>query len=544
MYNFGLSNNRYSDPLRWLRRVNERWGQRITTANFVGGLCAIIGLYCLLALPQLQYWNFRITLYLIICVWIIIRPRMALYLLPWTIPWGSTDVIRSNVTSTDILVALLAMSWLLGHTLRPLSAQGSKNGGPLDRDGFNVPPLLTLSVVVLLLAMLLSCVGATSLNDSVKEIVKWSELLVILLLGTQYIRTRRQLWTLVIMLCLAGLSQALLGYAQIFFDLGPASFVRGASLRVYGTFGQPNPYAGYINITLALALALLLLGQGWKTRLLSAGIALPLIGVELYSQSKGGLIALSAAALFIVIVGFPQLRVLARIGWIGIIGLMAAYLVGKFPAQLIEPMLMKIGVIGISFTDPTPTNYSNSERVAHWVAGINMFEAHPLLGVGIGNYQDAYAHYSVGIFTVPLGHAHNYYINTAAEAGILGFVAFMLFLIAVFTYGAHCYCTIDQWYQKLTRRLQKSASGVDARELLASDVGKRYDWALPGLQKRDGYLALGRLVNDRALAIGLMASLITVCVHNLVDNLYVHAMTSLFALLIVLLIRLDRVTDS
>jgi O-antigen ligase len=335
-----------------------------------------------------------------------------------------------------------------------------------------------------------------------------------------------------------------LGYAQIFFDLGPASFVRGASLRVYGTFGQPNPYAGYINITLALALALFLLGQGWKTRLLSACIALPLAGVEFYSQSKGGGMALSAAALFIVIVGFPQLRVLARIGWIGIIGLIAAYLVGKFPARLIEPILMKIGVIGISFTSPTPGNYSNSERVAHWVAGINMFEAHPIFGVGIGNYQDVYSHYSVGIFTVPLGHAHNYYINTAAEAGILGFAAFILFLIAVFTYGACCYRRIDQQYKKLAKRLKKSASGVGARQICAPNVGNPYDWALQGLRKSDGYLALDRLINDRALAIGLMASLITVCVHNLVDNLYVHAMTSLFALLIVLLIRLDRVTDS
>jgi O-antigen ligase len=509
MYNLGLSSSRSPGFPRGLRGVNERWGQRITTANLVGVLCAIISLYCLLALPQLQYWNFRITLYLIVSIWTIIRPRIALYLLPWTIPWGSTDVIGSNITSTDMLVALLATSWLLGHTLRPFMAKGIRNSGPLDRDDFNVPPLLVLSVVVLLLTMLLSFVGTTSLNDSIKEIVKWSELLVILLLGTQYIRTRRQVWTLVVMLCLAGLSQALLGYAQIFFGLGPASFVRGASLRVYGTFGQPNPYAGYINMTLALALALFLLGQGWKTRLLSACIALPLAGVELYSQSKGGLIALSAATLFIVIVGFPPLRVLARIGWIGIVGLIGAYLVGKFPTRLIKPVLMKIGVIGISFTSPTPGNYSNSERVAHWVAGINMFEAHPFFGVGIGNYQDVYSHYNVGIFVMPLGHAHNYYINIAAEAGILGFAAFILFLIAVFTYGVRCYRTIDQRYQK-----------------------------------SDGYLALGRLANDRALAIGLMASLITICVHNLVDNLYVHAMTSLFALLIVLLIRLDRVTDS
>jgi O-antigen ligase len=526
MYNPGLRNSGYSDESPWLRKVTGQWGQQITTANLVGVLCAIITLFCLLALPQLQYWNFRVTLYLIVSIWTIIRPRMALYLLPLTIPWGSLDVIGSNITSTDILVALLAASWLLGHTLRPFIVQGIRNGGPLDRENFNIPLPLALSVVLLLLTMLISLAGTTNLSDTVKELVKWSEVLVILLLGTQYIRTRRHIWTLVVMLCLAGLSQAIFGYAQIFFDLGPASFVRDANLRVYGTFGQPNPYAGYINMTLALTLALFLLGQGWRTRILAACIALPLAGVEIYSQSKGGWMALGAAALFIGIVGFPQLRTLARIGLTGGLAVIVAYLAGMFPGGLIEPVLTKIGVIDISFTSPSHTNYANSERVAHWLAGINMFQEHPFFGVGIGNYQDVYSQYHVGIFVLPLGHAHNYYINIAAEAGIFGFTAFLLFLIAVFTYGTRSYRKIYKKYQEIVRYFKKPQSGTTRGE------------------RQSAFRCLNMLVNDRALAIGLMASLVTICVHNLVDNLYVHAMTGLFALLIVLLIRLDAVTDS
>ena len=50
------------------------------------------------------------------------------------------------------------------------------------------------------------------------------------------------------------------------------------------------------------------------------------------------------------------------------------------------------------------------------------------------------------------------------------------------------------------------------------------------------------LSNDRALAIGLMAALITVAVHNLVDDVYVHSLTNLIALLLIALIRLERVT--
>jgi O-antigen ligase len=328
------------------------------------------------------------------------------------------------------------------------------------------------------------------------------------------------------MLCLAGLSQAVFGYMQMFFDIGPASFVRDASLRVYGTFGQPNPYAGYINMTLVLALALMLLGPTWKTRILAACITLPLSGVEIFTQSKGGWMALAVAAVFILIVGFPQLRTLARIGLVSILAVLATYLAGKFPAGLIDPILTKIGVINISFTSPTNDNYANSERVAHWMAGIRMFMDHPFFGVGIGNYQDVYTQYHVGIFVLPLGHAHNYYINIAAEAGIFGLIALLLFLIAIFVYGVRSYRSIQQRYQQLSERLKKSQFGIT--------TGERYV-----LSER-----LNMLASDRALAIGLLASLITVCVHNLVDNLYVHGMTGLFALLIVLLVRLNGVTDS
>ena len=241
-------------------------------------------------------------------------------------------------------------------------------------------------MVVFLLTIVTSMTVAFSLTDSIKEIAKWTEVLVLLMLGTKYLRTRRQIWTIVVIMCLAGISQALLGYAQAFLNIGPASFVRDASLRVYGTFAQPNPYAGYINMTLALAIALLLLGHSWATRILSACTSIPLAGVEYYSQSKGGWLAIGAAVIFILAVGFPRVRGLLYTAFIVVLCIIGAHLAGKISSQLIDPILTKIGVSNISFTNPSPGNYANSERVAHWVAGIHMFLDYPLLGVGIRKY--------------------------------------------------------------------------------------------------------------------------------------------------------------
>ena len=61
-----------------------------------------------------------------------------------------------------------------------------------------------------------------------------------------------------------------------------------------------------------------------------------------------------------------------------------------------------------------------------------MYFDHPILGVGIGNYPDAYPRYFITIFVDPLGHAHNYYINIAAETGSIGLIVYLLFILATF----------------------------------------------------------------------------------------------------------------
>ena len=135
--------------------------------------------------------------------------------------------------------------------------------------------------------------AAINISSSLKEVSKWLEFLVLVLLGAQYIRTRRQVWTIIVLVCVAGITQAMYGYFQAFFNLGPEAFIRDTSLRVYGTFGQPNPFAGYINLPLSIALALMLLGSNWRTRLLAGLSAILLAGAEYLTQSRGGEIAIA-----------------------------------------------------------------------------------------------------------------------------------------------------------------------------------------------------------------------------------------------------------
>jgi O-antigen ligase len=61
-----------------------------------------------------------------------------------------------------------------------------------------------------------------------------------------------------------------------------------------------------------------------------------------------------------------------------------------------------------------------------------MFEDSPWVGVGIGNYAVAYPAYALPKWDDPLGHAHNYYLNVLAEAGGIGFIAYIILWVAVF----------------------------------------------------------------------------------------------------------------
>ncbi len=121
-----------------------------------------------------------------------------------------------------------------------------------------------------------------------------------------------------------------------------------------------------------------------------------------------------------------------------------------------------------------------------------MFNDHPWLGVGTGNYPVAYPRYAVGRWRDPLGHAHNYYLNVAAEAGLVGFVAYVLLVTA---------CLLEAW--RVIRRTRGTG------------------WW-------------------NAVALGVLGILVHLSVHNLFDNLYVHSMNVQLGLALGLLVLADR----
>jgi O-antigen ligase len=179
------------------------------------------------------------------------------------------------------------------------------------------------------------------------------------------------------------------------------------------------------------------------------------------------------------------------VGALWIISLAGLVLLLAGAANLIPASVMaRIGTVSEYFggfdvltVEVTDDNFAVVERVAHWYAAAGMWADRLWTGVGAGNYAAAYPQYNVPRWTDPLGHAHNYYLNIGAEAGLIGLLAYLLLMLAA---------TVRAVRVALTYR----------------------DWP------------------TRSLAMGALGVLVAVAMHHLFDMLYVHSMGVHLAILL------------
>ena len=424
---------------------------------------------------------------------VLIEPALALVVLAVAIPWsGAVPLPIPTIGAADLLVGLVVVLWL---------ARGVVRRGIILR----LPPLFWPLIVFVWVAAL-SLTQAFSWSDGLPEWLKWAEFALLYVVASQMLGLRLVKWLLA-GLFLGGMSQAALGAYQFLRQVGPEAFnLPGGFLRAYGSFGQPNPYSGYLGYLAPVAASLALwstmrLWQERTARRLVITVALvavtgALAGGIVMSWSRGGWLGLLAA--LAVVAGLRNWRtavitaaiIVALAVSVGVLG--TSWLPSSIAGRL-QDLGSYVGGPDPARTEITDENFSVLERLAHWQAGLRMFEDKPWLGVGIGNYGVNYARYPQPHWYEPLGHAHNVFINFAAETGILGLSAFLFFWVGVAVYAA------------------------------------RLGWA--------------RLEWISALAIGVLGTWTYLTVHSLFDNLFVQHVQLQLALLLAALAALSQASQ-
>ena len=73
-----------------------------------------------------------------------------------------------------------------------------------------------------------------------------------------------------------------------------------------------------------------------------------------------------------------------------------------------------------------------SSRGWIWRDTFSMIRANPILGVGLGAYETAFPIYSESDGSLRVPQAHNEYLQVAADAGIVGLLIALWFIVAIF----------------------------------------------------------------------------------------------------------------
>ena len=216
---------------------------------------------------------------------------------------------------------------------------------------------------------------------------------------------------------------------QVATASGPESFQRGGRPRAYATFGEPNTYGAFAAGSLVVLTAFLLFNRParvrWLTALYVLGGASAAIGLVL-SQSRGAVAATAVVLGALVALKVNATTVVRRTAraFAAVAIALVVLLAAPEVARRIAPSDTPVEVTGSSWAD--------QERTAHWSAATGMIVDSNGLGVGAGQFDERYRDFTPAWrFRIPQGHAHDAYLQVAAESGLVGAAAYAALMLAV-----------------------------------------------------------------------------------------------------------------
>lgn len=389
----------------------------------LGALIVALGLL----VGALDWQTTGLVLMIAICAWLGMQHQdWGLGLLALTIPvqaYLQVGIQSSSVTLTKVAIWALLGGWTI-------SLLRTRQRVLID--------FVTVSLFVLLTALVLSAWNARDGGIWIGETYRWLATAIISCFAfNTYRRGGSPLPFLIASLC-GVLGSLALSLWQVVFAVGPESFEVRGFVRAYGPFTHPNQLAIYLELTTPMFLALLIGPRGIRAldgRWLIARKLRPLWGLGvlaglfglLLSQSRGGIVGMAAGVGIVLLLIVPQVRLtLARLAPVGLIGALA------FLAISIGIVAAGVQTFSNQETLVTPANFAVQERLSHWTAAVEMAKAHPLVGVGAGNYDLNYRDYTQEWrFRIGRGHAHDTYLHFLAQSGVVGLTAYIALLLGV-----------------------------------------------------------------------------------------------------------------
>ena len=231
----------------------------------------------------------------------------------------------------------------------------------------------------------------------------------------QLLRTLR-IWTWV---------GTLLAVGSVITAVGVATLVPWDGTRSLGYFQDPNLYAGYLLLSAVVVVTAETVAPSrwstWQLLALSSGV--------LATGSRAALVTFGALILgVLILISSPRIRFAAAAIGTAILGVVVALFTSAAATSAIPALARLSTASGQAEQDP---------RLGLWMRAIDLWQQHPLLGVGLGQF----GRFSIDVNGISgdtgVGYiAHNSFLTFLAEQGLPGFmlavvgVAWILFRAA------------------------------------------------------------------------------------------------------------------
>lgn len=332
----------------------------------------------------------------------IYRSALGLAIFAFAYPYNLTvHVGPLKWAMAAVLVGTLVLMWVIRQVLPNPPAREKT---PLDW------PVAAFAVATAV--SLLSLVGPGSDPDEqMLGMIKAAGGFLLFLLTVYWLRDRRDLWLVVGAILATGLVEAAMTIIPVMMGVHPVS----TTTRATGTTADGNLLAGFLVLVSPLVLAVgLQLSDGWR-RLSIAGVATLVCGAALVATlSRSGWLGLATGVVMLAVL-LPERR------------RQIAFLTGA--------VLLVLVIAG--FAGPTADRLRTAEgdattlagRLPVWWATLQMFAQHPAFGVGVQNFGSSVRSYNPGLH---INHAHNLFLNVAAERGVLGLLTFGALVVVLF----------------------------------------------------------------------------------------------------------------
>lgn len=275
--------------------------------------------------------------------------------------------------------------------------------------------------------------------------VKLVALFLYFLTALHVLREASRRRVLVMTLTVLGAGTALFAILQKLTWNGKFYWLRPASPYVapFGPFANYNHFAGMMELLLPLAFAWLLFARvKLEQRALWFFAVILMAAALLYSLSRGGMLGLGVELAALLWFAFRSAQADARKGNQPLLIVLTLVLIAVFALWIGYDAL----VWRFQSLQEGAREYSVVTRLEYWRGAWQMFRAHPLTGVGLGAFPAIYPQYGHSSAKLErLEKAHNDYLQVLTDAGLVGGVLLIWFLVELLRQARRQLRRLDEW---------------------------------------------------------------------------------------------------